>query len=181
MVGKRLIIETIAADLLASPVWDNKEQRASNHFLKGPIMTTSERVAVLDRSVNVTHRWLDEVKHAAMCADRDDALTAMRGTFHALRDRLVPDEAADLASQLPTFLRGVYYEGYKPSRTPTKERHADEFLENVRSKLGTRGNIDPSAAVRGTLKALDHRVSEGEIEDIRNIMPPELRGFWPAH
>ena len=38
--------------------------------------------------------------------------------LHTLRDRLTVDVAAKLAAQLPTLIRGIYYEDWDPSRTP---------------------------------------------------------------
>jgi uncharacterized protein (DUF2267 family) len=40
-------------------------------------------------------------------------------------------------------------------------------------------NIDAEKIVRGVFKMLSRRITEGEIEDIKHIMPPELRELWP--
>jgi uncharacterized protein (DUF2267 family) len=71
--------------------------------------------------------------------------TVLRTYLHALRDRLTVDEAAELAAQLPELIRGIYYEGWDPSKTPVRYEDLADFLD---------------------------RVSAGEIEDIR-AQPPE--------
>jgi uncharacterized protein (DUF2267 family) len=45
-----------------------------------------------------------------------------------LRERLTVDEAAQLAAQLPELLRGVFYEGFDPTRQPEKIGDREEFL-----------------------------------------------------
>lgn len=39
--------------------------------------------------------------------DEDAAWSVLRGVLLHLRDRLPPDEATDLGSQLPTLVRGL--------------------------------------------------------------------------
>jgi len=42
--------------------------------------------------------------------DERRAYNALRAVLHALRDRLTTEEIAQFGAQLPTFVRGVYYE-----------------------------------------------------------------------
>src|SRR5207249_9331009 len=46
------------------------------------------------------------------------------------------------AAQLPTFLRGLYYEGWKPSKVPIKMSRQD-FLDAVQEKIVTEQVVDP--------------------------------------
>jgi uncharacterized protein (DUF2267 family) len=39
--------------------------------------------------------------------------------------------------------------------------------------------VDPETIVRGVFKFLSKRITEGEIQDIKQILPPELRELWP--
>jgi uncharacterized protein DUF2267 len=48
-----------------------------------------------------------------------------------LRDWLQLNEAADLAAQLPTLLRGAYYEQWRPAVTPVKHRTKADFVAQV--------------------------------------------------
>jgi uncharacterized protein (DUF2267 family) len=41
----------------------------------------------------------------------------LRATLHALRDRLIIDEVAQLSAQLPMLIRGLYYKGWDPTKT----------------------------------------------------------------
>ena len=79
--------------------------------LEGGVMTThtidSFRIA---RSTSPTGGW-PYAAAALGTDDRQDAYRAVRGVLHTLRDRLPVEESAQLAAQLPTLLRGVFYEG----------------------------------------------------------------------
>jgi uncharacterized protein (DUF2267 family) len=49
---------------------------------------------------------------------RTQSYAALRAIMHALRDRLTVNEAVQLGAQLPILLRGVYYDGWAPSKAP---------------------------------------------------------------
>ena len=75
-------------------------------------------VELIDRSVEKTNVWLKELAAELGTDDRKFAYRVLRAYLHAVRDRLMVDEAAQLAAQLPELVRGIYYEGWVPSRTP---------------------------------------------------------------
>ena len=142
-------------------------------------MTSRTHVSVFDESLHCTHDWLRELEDLIGLDNQAQACSILREVLHALRDRLSPDEAADLASQLPMIIRGFYYEGYQPSRTPTHYRTRQEFYETIRERTLRVGDVDPAVAVGCVFKMLSHRISQGEISDIRHVLPEELREMWP--
>ncbi|MFW6055301.1 MAG: DUF2267 domain-containing protein, partial [Thermodesulfobacteriota bacterium] len=93
---------------------------------------------------------------------------------------LTVNEAAELGAQLPTILRGVYYEMYRPEGKPLKIRTQQEFLDEVAKGLTARDPKlrDPQRITLGVLRVLTTRISEGEIEDVRNSMPKSIQGLW---
>lgn len=86
---------------------------------------------VFDRSVHKTNEWLNDLARRLGSDDRRYAYRVLRAYFHVLRDRLTVDERAQLAAQLPHLLRGVFYEGWDPSRTPETYRDRDTFLARL--------------------------------------------------
>lgn len=76
--------------------------------------------ASISHAVQQTQEWLKALCEAGGYSGETEALAALRSVLHQLRDRLTPQEAIDLAAQLPIIVRGVYYEGWQPLRTPEK-------------------------------------------------------------
>lgn len=136
---------------------------------------------VWDRALHRGNAWLQELSGELGWDDRDATLLALRAVLHALRDRLTPNEAVQLAAQLPLFLKGVYFDGWRPSATPVKLRDREAFLDQVRRPL-IRGipEADSEEVTRAVFKLLDDHVSGGEIADIRNMLPAEWGDLWPT-
>lgn len=135
---------------------------------------------VFDATTQETNLWLNDVAQEYGSDDKHLVFQGFRMTLQALRDRLTLGEAANLGAQLPILLSGFYYENWRPSSNPSKERKKEEFLNNVRNRLqNVNPNIDVEKMVRAVFRVLAMRVSTGEIEDITGIMPSELKELWP--
>ncbi len=139
-------------------------------------MSTSH-VAVFDSTLNITHEWLRDLTHEGNLRDQSQAYSILRAVLHALRDRLIPDEAVNLGAQLPMLVRGFYYEGWKPSATPVKDRSKQGFLESIEQTLRS---IDAEPAARAVFRLLERYITPGEIDDIRKMLPKEIRDLWPS-
>lgn len=135
-------------------------------------------VAAIETTVNNTHVWLNELKEIGNFEDESQAYTALRAALHSIRDRLTVDEATDFAAQCPMLVRGFYYEGWRPALAPNKERTREAFLDSIRESLRTNTNIGPERAARATFQLLDRRISAGEMQDVRRMMPAEVRAMW---
>jgi uncharacterized protein (DUF2267 family) len=135
-----------------------------------------------DRTIHKTNTWLKDLMESMGWESRQKAYSAMRATLHALRDRMPVEEVAQLGAQLPMLIRGFYYEGWDPTGKPLKERHEEQFLARITQEL--RRNdfidlIDAERIARGVFRVLSMRVTEGEIEDVKHLMPKELQHLWP--
>ena len=145
-------------------------------------MTTAEtHIRAFDSTLQTTHRWLPELELTASLENEAEAYSVLRAVLHALRDRLPADEAVHLGAQLPMLIRGFYYEGWKPSVTPKKQRSLEAFLESIQLQPKPKGELNAEQALCSVFLMLDHRISEGEIDDVRQAMPEEVRKLWPAH
>lgn len=107
--------------------------------------------------------FIKHVQTAAQLNSREEAERATRATLETVRERIVGDEAKDLAAQLPKelgeYLRGR--EGENGDHFPFKE-----FIERVSAKEG----VEPTVAIihaRAVFSVLEDAVSPGEIEDVR--------------
>jgi uncharacterized protein (DUF2267 family) len=107
------------------------------------------------------------------------AYLALRTTLHALRDRLTVEEVAQLGAQLPMLVRGFYYEGWDSTGTPLRVRHKEQFLARIQEEFRSDEPIDPERVARAVFGILARRVAAGEIEDVKHVLPAELRHLWP--
>ncbi|BCX16750.1 MAG: hypothetical protein KatS3mg117_0432 [Geminicoccaceae bacterium] len=134
---------------------------------------------VFDTTVQQTNLWLKAIQERLGSEDRHFAYLALRGTLHALRDRLPPELAVHLGAQLPMLVRGFYYEEWHPSGTPSRERHLDEFLEKVGRVFVRERPADLEAVVRVVLEVLSARLDPGQVSKVIHALPSELRGLFP--
>jgi uncharacterized protein (DUF2267 family) len=95
--------------------------------------------------------------------------------LHALRDHLTVDMAANLASQLPTLIRGIYYEDWDPSGTPVGIHDVQTFLDYVAAEGHMVGETEASVAVSAVSRVLRAHVSAGEIDNVMAVLPESLR------
>jgi uncharacterized protein (DUF2267 family) len=131
--------------------------------------------SIIERNVEKAHIWLKEISHEFGDEDHQYAYRALRAVLHALRDRLPVDVAAKLAAQLPTFIRGVYYEDWDPSRTPLPIHDVDAFLDRVAREGRMAGETEASLAVTAVARVLRRHVSTGEIDEVLTVLPDKFR------
>jgi uncharacterized protein (DUF2267 family) len=133
-----------------------------------------------ETTVDKTNRLLREIEQECGWPKerRNQSYAALRAVLHALRDRLPVEESAQLAAQLPMLVRGLYYDGWDPSRVPIK-MNRDEFMERVRREFpfDVAGGIEPLTST--VLRALKLYGTEGEWEDVKASMPKELAAVVP--
>ena len=134
---------------------------------------------VFDQSTHEANVWLKELENKLHTDDRHLAMAALRASLHALRDRLGSDSAVHLGAQLPTLIRGIYYEGWRIAGAPSKERHKSDFLDHVRAELRGHSELYPERAVRATFELLWDKIDPGEVAKIIEVLPAELRDLWP--
>ena len=135
---------------------------------------------VFDSTIHLTNQWLKEIMEELGWRDRLIAYRALRATLHALRNRLTVDEVAQFSAQLPMLVRGFYYEGWDPSIKPLKERHTDHFLEWIKQEMRGNEPINPERVARAVFGVLERRITAGEIEDVKHMLPSHIRELWPA-
>jgi uncharacterized protein (DUF2267 family) len=133
-----------------------------------------------DTTVQKTNQVLKEIEQAYGWPKdrRAQSYAALRAVLHALRDRLTVGEAAQLAAQLPTLIRGVYYEGWRPAEVPVK-MHRQEFLQRVQRQFPYEVDGGMELLVQRVLGALRRYVTDGEWEDIKSSVPKDLASVLP--
>lgn len=131
------------------------------------------------------HTFLNEyAKQMGMGKDTDKAGRIFVSIMHALRELISVEESLQLIAQLPMFLKGPYINGWNPREKKPDIKHVDEFIELVkrfdgRAAIHDYGEENDLAEIYidVTFLFLRRYVSLGEMEDIRNELPKDLKSM----
>lgn len=85
---------------------------------------------------------------------------------------------AHLGAQLPLLIRGVYYEGWDPSKG-RPGRGADDFINGLIQQSSCQPDEDYETVARACLGVLSRNVAPGIANHVRDVMPHEIRKLWP--
>jgi uncharacterized protein (DUF2267 family) len=86
--------------------------------------------------------------------------------FHQLRDTT------------PVLIRGIFFEGWVPAKTPAKLRSVDDFLERVTKAFASDPLAEPDVAVAAVFAVLRRQISPGEYRQVAWAMRKPLRDLW---
>jgi uncharacterized protein (DUF2267 family) len=132
--------------------------------------TTLEKTNGVLKQIEQSYGWPKE--------RRNQSYAALRAVLHALRDRLTVEEAAHLSAQLPMLIRGIYFEGWNPTKVPVK-MHREDFLARIRDEFPYEVPGGTERLFDTTVQALRRHITEGEWEDIRASMPKDVVTVLP--
>lgn len=134
---------------------------------------------VFDKTLQTTNIWLDEIM-ADIGPDRKTAWRVLGVVLHRLRNRLPLGLAANLGAQLPILVRGLYYDQFQPAGQPSDCDTMEQFCGEVGEWLRDNRPVDPETAVRSVFAVLDRHVSRGEIDNVIQALPENIRKAWPT-
>src|SRR5207248_3611709 len=131
------------------------------------------------------NRFINEVAEELGTSSRNKAARITRAVLHAIRDRLMPDDAVEFAQGLPMAIKGLYFDQYDLSRSPVRIRRREDFINYILAKdkftdmedfpdveadvvhaiqavwRGLRATMD-----RGQLNKIKHELASGIVEMI---------------
>lgn len=138
------------------------------------------RTHIFDAHLETTNKWVDEISESLdlPAAERARALHALRAGLHAIRDRLPAAEVVDLGAQLPTLIRGFYYEGWTLANDPTRMRDRADMIARVKQELMLDPRLDPVDVLRAVIHLLVEHVTPGEIRHIVSTLPRPIAALW---
>jgi uncharacterized protein (DUF2267 family) len=138
------------------------------------------RIAELDDALTTAEFWVDAVTERLGWHDRRKAFRAFVAALHALRDSLPMGEAVYLGAELPTLIRGLYYDGWHPNEKPGSIVERSEFLDRIHESLHRDPAVDAEQTARDVLAELARHLPAGELEDVKAATPKTLRSLWAA-
>lgn len=123
-------------------------------------------------------------KEMNMRNDPDKAGRIFTAIMHSLRDIIPPEESLQFIAQLPMFLKGVFVNGWSMKKEKPKIKHMAEFLDLVRAydwpaEVNDFEYSDEVGEqyVDTTFIYLRKYISLGEMEDLRNVLPKDLKSM----
>ncbi len=140
---------------------------------------TATSIASFSQAAQQAQEWVNELAND-LNWDRHKAYRLLRSILHAVRDWLPQEEMADLSAQLPTLIRGIYFENWDPLNTPVWERSKQDFLRTIEEGFSDDDLTDVEVAIASAFRLLDRHISHGEIVQVRSSMRKSLRELWPT-
>lgn len=120
--------------------------------------------------------FIKHVQTVAQLSSKDEAERATRATLETIKERIVGDEASQLAAQLPKEF-GQYLHGRAGENGDTFG--LSEFVERVSRKEGT--ELTTAAAhVKAVFTVLASAVTPGEFADVRANFSEDYSELFPA-
>jgi uncharacterized protein (DUF2267 family) len=136
---------------------------------------------VFDSSIQRTNLWLKDLMQELNWTDHRKTYRAFRCVLHALRDHLSPKDAIYVGNQLPMLIRGFYFDHWDLSGKPLASRNQGGFISVVSKYMSHDGDSDSDAELvsRAVFRLLQRKVIDGEIEDLRHLVPRGVGDLWP--
>lgn len=121
-------------------------------------------------------------KKINMPNDTEKAGRILSSILHGLRDIITIEESLQLISQFPMFLKAVYVNKWT-TRKKARVKTMTEFIDLIRELDGVTSLNDFESEdvaenyINSTFMMLRKYVSLGELEDIRTVLPKELKSM----
>lgn len=101
-----------------------------------------------------------------------------------LREMILPEEALDMASNLPMYIQGQLLDGWNISGDTTRLKTRDEFFDALREKyprttgrpLGDYQSVRKD--VKAVLRVLQRYVPEGEVRHLKSQLAEPIAQLW---
>src|SRR6266513_4272294 len=141
-------------------------------------LMSEQGLETIESTTQKTHEWIARIAET-MHMEKRDAYKSLRAVLQTLRDRLPLDLAVHFGAQLPMLIRGLYYEGWEPSKVPVK-MSLEEFLAGVQSRIVADRVIDPVETVQNVLGVIASHLGNGELEKVMLALPKDMQPLFPA-
>ncbi len=126
----------------------------------------------------------DYAKEMNLGDNTEKAGRILLSVLHALRDIIPAQESLQFMAQLPMFLKGAYVHGWSMKSKKPRVKRMAEFIDLVRKHDGPAAVNDfeyseevAEQYINTTFIYLRKYVSLGELEDIRDSLPKELKSM----
>ncbi|MBV9389463.1 MAG: DUF2267 domain-containing protein [Chroococcidiopsidaceae cyanobacterium CP_BM_ER_R8_30] len=122
------------------------------------------------------NEFIQQVQDAAQLSSKEEAEKAIRATLETLKERIVGNEASQLAAQLPPEI-GQYLQGREGENG--QYFPLIDFYQRVSEKEG----VEPPAAAihaRAVFSVIQEAVTPGEFADMRANLSEDYLDLFPT-
>jgi uncharacterized protein (DUF2267 family) len=138
---------------------------------------SEQGLETIESTTQKTHEWLARIAET-LHMEKRDAYKALRAVLQTARDRLPVDVAVHFGAQLLMLVRGMYYEGWEPSKVPIKMSR-QEFLDAIVEKIVAGRVIDPVETTENVLAVIASHLGAGEMQKVMHSFPHDLQALFP--
>ena len=136
-----------------------------------------QSIKPLNHALQKADDWLQELTEFGHFHDDEQAYSALRAVLHAIRNRLIPDEAVAFGSEFPLLIRGIYFEDFD-LRYPKRHASVDEFLNTISSEMRHLSfSLAPDQAAKIIFNYLKMKIRAGELRDVFDQLPRDIRNL----
>lgn len=141
----------------------------------------STNILSLDRAIQTTILWLNDIQEELNWDSRDNVYKATKAVLQSIRDRLSFEEVVHFSSNLPLVMKGMMMDGYDIRDKPLNIRSLDEFFETVQQNYdGQRRDIvNAGEASRAVMKVLKNKMG-GEVIKAGASMPGAIKKLFES-
>ena len=132
----------------------------------------------IESTTQKTQEWIGRIAEA-LHLEKRDAWKSLRSVLQTVRDRLPVEVAVNFGAQLPMLIRGMYYEGWEPSKAPIKMM-LREFLEIVQQNIVAGRTVDPVKTTQAVLGVAGKYVGLGEMDKVKESFPRDMQNLFPT-
>jgi uncharacterized protein (DUF2267 family) len=136
-------------------------------------------VHVLEQGLRDARGWIHSVAIRLNAANENLAVTSLKATLHAIRDQLDPPAVIELGGRLPDLLRGLYYDGWDPTRAPRPAQTRKAFLRRIAHESVRNPRIKPERAAKAALEVIFERLPAAAMAPVIERLPETLHQLWP--
>ncbi len=137
------------------------------------------RIDMFAASFEETKDCVMQVKGRIAFNDSRDALRGLTAVLHALRDELSVAQNAALAAHMPTMLRGIYFEDWRPQSFDAPHTSHQAFLNRVEQALERRGDAPDALELTETVFSMLASRMANDSDEVAGMLPPQIRALWP--
>jgi len=125
--------------------------------------------------------WIDDLTHRLCIANQECVFSLLSSILQEFRNGLPIEKVTIFGKQLPTILRGFYYDNWYPIEVPLKKINPDGLRETIKSKLFSshHENVDTEFVVKSVLLLLHQRIPNEIVELINTALPAHLTTVCP--